>query len=734
MCTRSKNLYLFGILIILGLQNLQAQGTQLLRQPSLSSEKIVFVYANDLWLVDRSGGDAYRLTSNEGYESNPHFSNDGSMIAFSAQYGGNTDVYVVDANGGTPTRLTFHPGGDFVQGWTSDNKVLFRSGRASHPTETNSFYEIGLEESFPQALNVTRAAYGEMSADGTQLAYTPITSWDPEWRNYRGGQAMPIWIQDINTGKLTTTPQKDNERHLDPVWVDGKIFYLSERDYLSNIWSYDPNTEVEKQITFHKIFDVKSLDAYGSDIVYEQGGYLHLMENGDTKQVEIHVRGDMNFAMERWENIRANRWQNVNLSPNGKRAIIEHRGEVFTIPKKEGSYRNLTNSPGVADRSPIWSPKGDKIAWFTDESGEYELVIADQYGKELKRSKGPSSSFYFTPDWSADGEKIAFSDTHYNVWYYRIASATFTKVDTDRYAHPNRTMNPVWSPDSRYLAYAKQQESHFKSIFIYDSMTKQVTQITDGLADITDPIFDPSGEYLYYLASTDYGLASGWLDMSSYDPSLTRTLYATLLYKDGKSPLLPKSDEEEKEEEEEADSAADEAQGKKKKRFKKKEEKVEAPKPPEKTIDFRGIKERVVAISEVSGEYFALSKGPEGTIMVMSFDDNGLNVKKYSFDDNEFDDYVSGVSRFVSSYDGSHALYLKGSSWNISSLKGKPNAKEDGIQSSLKIKVNPREEYHQIFKEGWRYMRDFLYVDNLHGAPWDKVWEWYSPWIDFFSG
>lgn len=727
MSTDAKKLYLFGLLIVLGLQNVQSQGTQLLRQPSLSAEKIVFVYANDLWVVDRSGGDAYRLTSNEGYESNPHFSNDGSMVAFSAQYGGNTDVYVVDANGGSPTRLTYHPGGDFVQGWTSDNKVLFRSGRESHPTETNSFYEIGLDESFPKALNVTRAAYGEMSKDGKYLAYTPITSWDPEWRNYRGGQAMPIWIQDITTGKLTMTPQKDDERHLDPVWLDGKVYYLSERDYLSNIWSYDINTAREKQITFHKVFDVKSIDAFGSDMIYEQGGFLHLIENGSAKQLEINVRGDMNFAMERWENVRANRWQNFNLSPNGKRAILEHRGEIFSVPKKEGSYRNLTNSPGVADRSPIWSPKGDKIAWFTDESGEYELVIADQYGKELKRTKGPSSSFYFTPDWSADGEKIAFTDTHYNIWYYRITSSTFVKVDTDRYAHPNRSMNPVWSPDSRYLAYAKQQESHFKSIFVFDSMTKQVTQITDGLADITDPIFDPSGEYLYYLASTDYGLASGWLDMSSYDPSLTRTLYATLLYKDGKSPLLPKSDEEEKEED---DDTVKEAPSKKKKRSKRKDEEVADPKPAKKAIDFNNIRNRVVPIPAVSGDYFGLAKGPKETIMVMSFDDNGLNVKKYSFEDDELGDYVSGVSRFVSSYDGSHALYLKGSSWNISSLKGKPNAKEDGIQSSLKIKVDPKEEYHQIFKEGWRYMRDFLYVDNLHGAPWDKVWEWYSPWID----
>jgi len=267
-----KTLFL-SAMIFLSLSVL-GQGTRLLRQPTVSSKEIVFVYANDLWKVNREGGDAIRLTTNEGYESLPHFSPDEKWIAFTAQYGGNTDVYVIPAEGGSPKRLTYHPSADFVQGWTPEGEVMFRSGRMSRPTQTNKFYKIGYDGGTPEAIDIPRAAYGEISPDGKHIAYTPITSWDAEWRNYRGGQAMPIWIVNMKSKDLIRTPQADKERHLDPVWFKDKVYYLSERDYASNIWSFDPTSKAEKQITTHKKFDIKSLDACGDRIVYEQGGYL----------------------------------------------------------------------------------------------------------------------------------------------------------------------------------------------------------------------------------------------------------------------------------------------------------------------------------------------------------------------------------------------------------------------------------------------------------------------------
>ncbi len=480
-----------------------------------------------------------------------YFSKDGKMIAFTAQYDGNVDVYVIPSEGGEPKRLTYHPSGDFVQGWTPDGKILFRSGREGRPTQTNKFYTVSKNGGLPKAVDIPRAAYGEISPDGKHVAYTPITSWDAEWRNYRGGQAMPIWIVNMRSKKLIRTPQKDQERHLDPVWHNGSVYYLSERDYTSNIWSFNPKTSEEKQITFHKKFDVKSLDANPNGIVYEQGGYIHFYNpnNNSSKQLVINVKGDLNYSRPRWMNVTGRNLTNANLSPKGKRAIFEYRGDIFTVPKENGTWRNITSSSNAADRSPVWSPKGDKIAWFSDANGEYQLMISDQNGTKPQNIKLPNPTFYFRPEWSPDGKYIAFTDTHFTIWIINLETKELKEVDSDGYAHPNRTMNPQWSPDGEWIAYAKQNNSSFKSIFAYQLSTGKIIQLTDPIADAITPVWDASGKYIYTLASTNYGLQTGWLDMSSYDPSVTRSLYAIVLNKDDKAPNLPKTDEEEVKEE-----------------------------------------------------------------------------------------------------------------------------------------------------------------------------------------
>lgn len=701
-------------LMSLSMLTLWSQGTQLLRMPTISDSEIVFVYANDLWKVSRSGGDAVRMTTNEGEESLPHFSPDEQWIAFTANYDGNTDVYVIPANGGSPQRLTYHPGGDFVQGWTPDGKVLFRSSREARPTRLNQLYTVARTGGLPQAIDIPRAAYGEISPDGKYVAYIPITFWDPEWRNYRGGQAMPVWIVNMETRALMRTPQPTAERHLDPVWFDGKVYYISERDYTSNIWSFDPATQAEQQITKHKKFDVKSLDACGDRIVYEQGGYLHLLDpqTGASEQLSIEVKGDMNFARTRWEEVKGSNLSNPALSPQGKRAIFEYRGEIFTFPKENGSWRNITQSPGTADRSPIWSPKGDQIAWFSDASGEYKLIVADQYGQDQKTYALENPTFYFKPDWSPDGKAIAYTDTDYNIWHIDLASGKIKKIDTDRYAHPSRTMNPIWSPDSKWLAYARLLESNFKAIFAYNVETDEKIQLTDGMADAISPVWDEKGEYLYFLASTSYGLKTGWLDMSSYDPDANRQLYCLVLAEGTPSPTMVKSDEEEGKAE--ADSTKDKG---------KEEITVQ--------IDQEGLWNRIVALSLPQRNYASLIAGPAHHVFVAESIPNtrGLKIHKYDVKKQKAEDFAEGVSQMVSSSNRKSLLFQKSGSWSISGTKAKPKA-DAKIKTSAKIKIVPQEEYKQIFKEGWRYMRDFLYVENVHGAPWDDVYEWYAPWID----
>lgn len=705
-----KNLILLFFLTLIAFSS-PGQETLLLRQPTLHQNTIVFVYANDLWKADATGVDAIRLTSNEGYESLPHFSPDGTMIAFTAEYEGNTDIYIIPAEGGSPKRLTYHPSGDYVQGWTPEGKVLFRSGREAHPTQTNRFFVVGPDESYPAAHKIPRAAYGEISPDGDYVAYTPITSWDAEWRNYRGGQAMPIWIVNLKTNELIRTPQKDKERHLDPVWVGNQVFYISERDFAANIWSYDIKSGNEKQWTFHKKYDVKSIDASGDKVIYEQGGKLHILNTttNETTSPKISVKGDMNFARNRWEDVTGSNLRNPHLSPNGKRAIFEYRGEIFTFPKEEGSWRNITKTPGVADRAPVWSPSGDKIAWFSDQSGEYKLVVADQYGSNQKVYDLENPTFYFQPDWSPDGNKIAYTDTDYNMWYIDLTTGKVKKVDTDRYAHPNRAMNPVWSPDSKWLAYARQLENHYKNIFIYNVETDKKLMVTDGMVDAITPVWDASGDYLYFLASTNYGLNTGWLDMSSYDPDVSRNLYCAILNKDAKSPTATKSDEEAQQDKEN-------------------DKKDESTKPVK--VDEDGLQSRIVALSLNAGNYQGLIQGPEKVVFVAQSipDAQGLKIHKYDVAKQKASDYAENVSQMLVSSNREHALIEQRNSWSIAST-GKSPSGDDKIQTNAKIEIDPQAEYAQIFKEGWRYMRDFLYVDNVHGAPWKEVYSWYEPWI-----
>ncbi len=695
-----------------------AQGTQLLRQPTISKNQIVFVYANDLWIVGKDGGDAQRLTSNEGQESNPHFSPDGKYVAFTGQYDGNTDVYLIPSEGGQPLRLTWHPGADNVTGWTPDGEsVLFASGRENVPTLESKIYKINKKGGMEEALDIPRAVAGEISDDGKYIAYQQIGFWDAEWRNYRGGQAKPIWIVDLKTFSLKTTPQADNERHTDPVWLNSAVYFLSEKDYANNVWSFNPATNELKQQTFHSDFDVKSLDAGGEQIVYEQGGYLSILNpaTGATKRLTIHVRGDFHWARERWEEVKPASLVNASLSPTGQRALFEYRGEIFTAPKEKGDWRNITHNSGAADRSPIWSADGKKIAWFSDASGEYQLLIGDQEGLEKpKVISFEKPTFFFKPAWSPDGKYISFTDTDYNLWFVDVATGISKKVDTERYAHPNRSLNPVWSPDSKWIAYSRLLDNHFKVIKVYNVETAQSLQLTDGMADAISAVWDANGKYLYFLASTNYGLNTGWLDMSSYDRPVTRSLYAIVLNKEDASPIALRSDEEKE---------------------KPKEEKGKDAVIPVVKIDMDGLANRILAIDIPARNYTALYTGPDGYIFYAEsvVNQQGLTLSRYNFKDRKGEVFLSPVNDVAVSHDRKTILYRSNAVWGILGTADSGKKIGDGKLESiatLKLKINPMEEWKQIFREGWRYQRDFLYVSNVHGAPWNDVYKWYSPWIE----
>jgi tricorn protease len=752
--------------------------TRLLRTPTVSSSQIAFAYANNIWTVPRAGGSARRITSFQGQTANPHFSPDGKWIAFSGEYAGNLDVYVVPAEGGEPKRLTWHPGGDLVQGWTADGKsVLFASARATWaPAGAPRFWTVpaggGIEEPFP----LPRAYQGKISSDGSRVAYRMNNSWDDERRNYRGGQNRPIWIVDLKSYDLISPPWTDS-KDIDPVWLDDAVYFISDRDGVANVWEYQTKTKKLSQLTKFTDFDVKTLDSGAGSLVFEQAGYIHELDpqNGREHVVNISAVGDFPWMMPGWKDVTA-RMTNLALSPTGKRVVVEARGEIFTIPAEKGDVRNLTNSSGSAERDPAWSPDGKFVSYFSDKSGEYKLYVEAQDGltppREITLQK---PTHYYTASWSPDSKKILFSDTNLKVWVLDVASGQAKVVGNDPWMVPNRTLDPVWSPDSKWVAYASRLRSVYHAIFVSNVETGETKQVTDGLADALAPAWDASGKYLWFLASTDFGLGSQWLDMTSYDHDENFGLYVAVLKKSEASPLLPESDEDKgvgnappstspsatpgggrgnRPEPGAADSASanDSAQG-------------DQPAPAARRsrtpisvqIDFDGLQQRIISVPGIpERQYSDLRAGGDGTVFFLEASSprgqespagRGGDLWRYRLSDRKASSFVSGVAAFDVSADGHKLVYrtpvaggfgLAGppqppSLFLVDADKNPPTAGQGRLNVRLRAYIDPRQEFQQIFNEGWRNQRDYLYVPNMHGSNWPKMKEMYGQLLPFVN-
>ncbi len=714
-----------------------ADGTRLLRHPAVSADHIVFSYGQDLWIVGREGGDARRLTSFPGREMQPAFSPDGRTVAFSGEYDGNVDVYSVPATGGEPTRLTWHPGADAVLGFTNGGtQVLFVSGRDTAPVPYGRLWSVPLTGGMPEAHPYPRVYKGSFSESGRDFAYQPIRPNDIEWRNYRGGQTTPIWVVDTESFDLVKTPW-NGSMDTDPAYIGEDLYFLSDRDYAVNIYRYrDGKLE---QITKEREFDIKNLSSGGGALVYEMGGYIHLYDPavGKARQVEINVQGDLPWRRPHWEKVDTS-LRSGSLSPTGKRALFEARGEILTVPAKKGDARNLTRSSSVADRTPAWSPDGQQIAWFSDEGGGYSLVIGEPTGlEEVRRIELDNSSFYYDLSWSPDGEHLLFTDEAQNVLVMNVENGAVTKVDTDEYAHPQRTIDPVWSPDSKWVAYSKRLDSQYHVIMVYSLERGTTHQITDGLADATSPQWDKSGDYLYFMASTNFALGTGWLDMSSYESRPTQSVYAAVLSADAEHPFPPQSDDEEaKDEEDESDGEEEESDDDS-------EEDSEGEGPSEESddeegvrIDFDGLAQRIVALEGLApGVYIGLVAGPEGVVFVAErpapSQGFAFALKRYSMSDREAKPFLAGLTAASVSSDAQKLLYgAPGGTWGIVDTSGSPKVGDGKLDTDVRVKVDPRQEWRQMFDEAWRFQRDFLYVENLHGADWDEVYDKYSPWVE----
>jgi len=749
----------------------------MLRYPDVSKTHVVFGYANDLWIVPREGGVATPLASPPGQELFPRFSPDGGRIGFVGNYEGNRDLYVMPVGGDVPIRVTYHPATEIMCDWTPDGKLLFYSSALAGLPRQTQLLTAKPEGGLPEKLPVPYGANGAISRDGVWLAYTPHSRDHRTWKRYRGGMATDIWLfnlKDHSAKRITDWEGTDTQ----PMWNGGKLFYLSDAgsEHRLNIWSYDPKTGKREQVTKFADYDVKwpaigpGPDGKG-EIVFQYGRELQLLSLSDNKlrPVDVIIPGDRPTMRPR--DYEAKKFVNdAQISSTGKRAVFEARGEIWTVPAKDGSPRNLTRTSGAAERDPAWSPDGQWIAYFSDATGEYELYITQSDGLgETRKLTSNGDTFRSNAVWSPDSKKIAFSDKSGVVYLHSLDSNETKLIDKDSWGGAIRVN---WSPDSRWLAYVKGMDNQgLNAVWLYNLEAAEKHQVTAGMFADTWPTFDRKGEYLAMASNRNF-TSPIYEDIgTTFVYNSTDMLFIVPLRDKVGSPWAPKSDEEkwgeekekeDKEKEKDKKDGKDESKDTEKKQegkedkpqdgaatgeskgdsatkedaqtesgdeeAKKDEDKKDKIEPVE--IELAGFERRMIPVPVDRGAFTNLAFNHEGKLLYVRnpAGDGEPSIKIFDFKDEEKKEknVVEGAGNFVMSADGKKVLVRKGETTAIVDAAADQKLEKPMDLSAMKGRYDPCEEWRQMFLEAWRIQRDYFYDPNMHGVDWAGIRKQYE--------
>jgi len=719
-----KTTIIFGI-VALYAGSIQGQiDARLFRYPDVSQSHITFSYGGDIWVVDKSGGTAHKLSSPDGEETWPRFSPDGSRIAFSGNYDGNTDVYVVPTMGGIPERVTWHGGSDRVLGWHPDgSRVLFVSSRKSGRQRYGQFYLISHQGGLAERLPVPYGENASFSDDGNELVYTEKSRIFRTWKRYRGGMAPDITrfnLQDRSHSRVAPNIANDEL----PMWSDNKVYFLSDRgpEKRYNLWVHNLENDQTRQLTQYSEFDVHHPSLGPGEIVFEADGKLHLMSLVDetVNPVDISVVSDRQYLKPRIENVKE-LTQHAHISHDGKRVVIQARGELFSLPAEKGYVKNLTSTSGTAERFPAWSPDGRKIAFWSDRSGEYQLHLLNLKDGSQQKLTDYTTGYRYNLYWSPNSEMLAFVDQTMAIKIFDTKTNQTIDVDKGLWMMQGGLSNfsVDWSPDSRWMVYDRGEENRSNSIFIWDTQNSSRKRVTSPYYNEYSPVFDPEGKYLYLITNRSFDP-----QYSDFDNSFVYTnsaqIMALSLQKDTPSPMAPKNDEvgiEQKNTEKEDDQGEKDQVDEKGK---------DAPEPVK--IDFEGLEQRAALVPLKAGNYNNLA-AVKGKVIFHDFThpENGKRpVKYYDFEEEEEKTIIDNARQYVLTGDRKKMLVAVNGEMAVIDVKADQKPEKILNLDEMETTVDPRAEWQQIFNDAWRFERDFFYDKNMHGVDWSGIKQYYG--------